>query len=345
MNVTLVSNTGDFSSNTTGNFRVKLPKKISLDENWDVAMTNIQYPSSWSSSGKKLEGTLSFNYYFHKLNFPIRINLSTERFKNIHDLVKAVNLAIHLKGNNLPEFRHNINTARLRMRELREYDHQKFLHWGENRNYNHNGQNDILENPSLIPKPDKITGIVESGTILDKLHKAFEASKRELKELRPLKNIFSESMKLVYNNVTNHLEFHVQKSKKSLKTINTIEFDENLQLSLGFENSQTIVLGINVAENRVDTSGIESEFYVQSSIVKPQFVGNCLKPLLRIVSVNSEALTQTKFQEFTVLNYVGLATNEFDTIEIVVVNEFGETINFNFGKIILQLHFRQRNHA
>ena len=345
MNVTLLSNTGDFSTNTTSNFRVKLPKQISFEGKWEVAATGIQYPSSWNGM-RQLEGNLSFNYHFLNLDFKLDINFPPEQFTNINDLVKKVNLAIKMKGETLPLFEHNVHEAKLRMRILFETDPQKYLTWIENRNYDIQGTPDLIDNPLLIPEPSEPPTSIEPGTILDKLYQSWNTSEDQLRKKPSSKNILRSAMKLVYNNVTNHLEFRCKFTRNnSTKTINTVEFDSKLQSALGFNKSQTIVSGINVSNNKVDIGGIESEFYIHSSVVQPQFFGNSLKPVLRIVPVNSKALTQQKYQEFKVLHYVDILTNEFDTIETQILNELGENIKFQFGKIILHLHFRRKHNV
>ena len=44
--MTLPSNT-KFEGNTTANFKVRLPQKVVLDGNWEVALVEIMYPHTW----------------------------------------------------------------------------------------------------------------------------------------------------------------------------------------------------------------------------------------------------------------------------------------------------------
>jgi hypothetical protein len=80
--------------------------------------------------------------------------------------------------------------------------------------------------------------------------------------------------------------------------------------------------------------------FIYCDIVEPQVVGDCLAPLLRMVNISGkegEAVTQT-FRPY----YLPLSRLEFDTIDILLCNEFGEEIQFDKGQTTLTLHFRKR---
>ena len=46
--ITIPSNT-PFDGNRTSNFTARLPQKIQLDGNWEVALVEIMYPHSWKN--------------------------------------------------------------------------------------------------------------------------------------------------------------------------------------------------------------------------------------------------------------------------------------------------------
>ena len=356
MNVILASNTGDFSSNDTSNFRVQLPKKLILNGPWEVALTNIQHPSSWRSR-IYLEGSISFTYLYENELFDLNIIFPRENFVNVHDMIEAINLAILSKGDEIPALNHKIATFLLALKKLHTFDRKRYEEWAS-RSYDFHTRNQVLENPDLIPKP-RTEKTVKPGTALDTAYIRYFETERKLQDSLdislPATNIFSETMKALYNRDTDRIEFHwdmekllTKKEKKKkifLKVINTIKFGKKLRSSLGFtEIQKTIVPGINVAVNSVNI--IESEFFVCSSILQPQIVSNTLKPLLRIVSTTSgESSEKVKNQEFKVPYYIDLVKSEFDTIDISIVNELGDLIIFDFGKILLQLHFQRKNDA
>jgi len=47
--LTLPSNTEDFASNTTSEFRVRLPNALELDGEWEMGLVEMQYPYSWNN--------------------------------------------------------------------------------------------------------------------------------------------------------------------------------------------------------------------------------------------------------------------------------------------------------
>lgn len=83
--------------------------------------------------------------------------------------------------------------------------------------------------------------------------------------------------------------------------------------------------------------------FVYSDIVKPSFVGDSYTQLLRLVQIP----TDCKFGEQVLITYpntyyVPLMTHDFETIEIHIKDDTGESIPFEFGRSIVVLHFRRR---
>ena len=80
--------------------------------------------------------------------------------------------------------------------------------------------------------------------------------------------------------------------------------------------------------------------FIYTDIIEHQIVGDSMVPLLRMVNINGEkgtAVTQV-FRPY----YVPLSRFEFDTIEILLCNEFGEEIIFDKGQSVVTLHFRKK---
>jgi hypothetical protein len=82
------------------------------------------------------------------------------------------------------------------------------------------------------------------------------------------------------------------------------------------------------------------QVYVYSDIVQAQIVGDSFVPLLRIVNlsgIKNEIVNQT-FRPY----YKPVAKLEFDTVEILLCNEYGEELEFEKGECIITLHFRRK---
>jgi hypothetical protein len=80
--------------------------------------------------------------------------------------------------------------------------------------------------------------------------------------------------------------------------------------------------------------------FIYSDIIQPQVVGSELVPLFRIINLteNDNKVTTTRFVN---PYYLPLARNIFDTISVVLCNEFGEELFIDKGQVTLTLHFRK----
>lgn len=79
--------------------------------------------------------------------------------------------------------------------------------------------------------------------------------------------------------------------------------------------------------------------YVYTDIVKYQYVGDTLAPLLRNVVVPNNKLT-TQNVIYDSPHYLPVNKSEIDTINIRITDELGNNIKFRRGKSICKLHFR-----
>ena len=98
-----------------------------------------------------------------------------------------------------------------------------------------------------------------------------------------------------------------------------------------------------IAEKPYELSGGTHGLFVYCDIVKPSFVGDSYTQLLRLVQVPSGI----KFGDQVLITYantyyVPLLTHEFETIEVHIKDDVGDTIPFEFGRSIMVLHFRKR---
>ena len=98
------------------------------------------------------------------------------------------------------------------------------------------------------------------------------------------------------------------------------------------------------AERPYEISGGYHSSFVYSNIVSPSFVGDSYTQLLRLVQIPTDA----KYGEQILISYpntyyVPLLIKEFDTIEIDIKDDNGQTIPFEFGRCIIVLHFRKVN--
>ena len=328
MYIILPSNTGDFSTNKTNSFRVKLPQSLSLNGDWEVALTEVQYPISWNTI-KMDEGRIYLDYHHGRIKVPIEIRIQAGYYHNIEELSEAIDEAIETAGTQLPDKLYRADVAVFRLARLKMMNTQAFMEWGTKGH----SYADIFENPDLVPQ---MTGEV-SEAFQRKFGENVSASD-QLRQNPPKENMLSSALKIKYVHGINRVQMEWLS-----ETIKGITLNKSLQFILGFTKESKFHKGITKADYNVDITGAETSFFIYCNIVQPQFVGNSLKQLLRTIPVSTGTLGQTINKEFISLNYVGVLTNEFDTIEVEIRNDFGTLIDFQFGKIIIKLHLRRKS--
>lgn len=92
-----------------------------------------------------------------------------------------------------------------------------------------------------------------------------------------------------------------------------------------------------------DLSSHIETLYVYCDIIENQIIGNMLAPLIRIVDVNGD-FGQTINKNFDNPHYVPLLTKDINFIEINIKNDMNNLIIYEFGKVVVKLHFRKRSH-
>lgn len=83
--------------------------------------------------------------------------------------------------------------------------------------------------------------------------------------------------------------------------------------------------------------------YIYCSIVENQIIGNTVAPLLRIIDL------QDKFKSiinrvYDTPHYVPVLLKDISAIEINIKTDMNEFVPFEFGKVVIKLHFRRRSY-
>jgi hypothetical protein len=188
--------------------------------------------------------------------------------------------------------------------------------------------------PSLDPNTTK-----EVGWVTLPEHTKYSSNGQVAEEINKL--LLQENASLIWNQ-------HKQRFEVILR-VSPIVFSKNLARKLGF-TSDTLEENGNVFFRSRMTYTADSppsmgddvyQVYVYSDIVQPQIVGDSLVPLLRIVNL-SGAKNEIVNQQFRPY-YKPVAKLDFDTIEILLYNEFGEEFEFTRGECVVTLHFRRKS--
>lgn len=121
----------------------------------------------------------------------------------------------------------------------------------------------------------------------------------------------------------------------------SLMFSPVLSLQLGFDPNTNIATKKTGKFPANLYLGLPSQLYVYCDIVEPQMVGDVMCPLLRIISLDPVKYTygSYKMHIFSIPHYVPVMRREFDTIEIDIRTNTGESIPFQFGTSCVKLHF------
>ena len=146
-----------------------------------------------------------------------------------------------------------------------------------------------------------------------------------------------DSLNFKYNSTTRKMKVLVKN-----KRIKTIVFTQHLAYMLGFRSHYVDVNGESTESNyMLDLTGGVNTMYIYSNIVKPQFVGDTLAPLLRTVPITGTGGTVIR-ESFVTRQYVDVLIKDFSFITITIKTDANEPVGFDYGKCILVLHFRRK---
>jgi len=139
-----------------------------------------------------------------------------------------------------------------------------------------------------------------------------------------------------YNKITNEIIANTISDKDNYK------FSGEIANILGLKD---IFLNTKSPPIRVDPlhdSGvfINNSLYIYTDIIKYQYVGDTLAPLLRNVIVPSKSNLSTECVIYDSPHYIPVCNSSIDTINIKIADEYGNNIRFKRGKAIVKLHFR-----
>ena len=97
-----------------------------------------------------------------------------------------------------------------------------------------------------------------------------------------------------------------------------------------------------IAPKRADFNESKYNIFVYCNLVENTIVGDTQVPLLRSIAVDEDNQNKYVSQHFQDLRYIPLSSNFFQYIEIKITDDYGELINFEYGKVVVTLHLRRR---
>ena len=143
-------------------------------------------------------------------------------------------------------------------------------------------------------------------------------------------------MKLSYDSLSRKVTIDLQ---------NNVEIAlENIGNILSFESTSQFISKISTGEREADLEYGFHDLYIYCDIAQAQYVGDALVPLLRIVPVEGVD-GQRINKSFLRPQYIPVDRKVFETIEVNIRRDTGESVPFESGKVLLTLHFRERKPA
>lgn len=141
----------------------------------------------------------------------------------------------------------------------------------------------------------------------------------------------------------------------------TIEFHPNLAAMLGFrehnfvnekeevysdDNDSNVIINkrntlVKKSDQMSDLRIAQYNMFVYCDIIKLTLVGNTYVPLLNSIAID-DSPGKYIHKEFLNPHYMPLQNGSISTIQIRLCDDTGESIRFEWGKVIIKIHFRRR---
>jgi hypothetical protein len=99
-----------FQNNTVANFRVKLAETIVLPGQWEVALTELHYPHTWSTLKRGVQQT--FLYKIGSSPYQIVV-LKETQYSSIEQLTKALNAGMSKETQTKVKFSYNRSSRKV----------------------------------------------------------------------------------------------------------------------------------------------------------------------------------------------------------------------------------------
>ncbi|MCP4125018.1 MAG: hypothetical protein GY751_25020, partial [Bacteroidetes bacterium] len=115
-----------------------------------------------------------------------------------------------------------------------------------------------------------------------------------------------------------------------------IELDDRLKYMLGFDNNQ--LWTSSEAKYHPDIKAGMHSMFINCNIVVPQYIGDVQSQVIKIVPLKGEWGSHVNV-EYPNVHYVDVLTHRFDRISISIKGDDGNPIEFDYGKVLIILHF------
>ena len=190
----------------------------------------------------------------------------------------------------------------------------------DNRFYLRNQQLDDMWEPLIVP-PGYYTSAAD---LITKINEVINANGR-----------FKDELQLSFDTLNRKVTLQLQNKVKV--------YFSDIGRTLGFSPNK-VISRTSTAERAVDLEHSFHDLYVYCDMIQSQYVGDALVPLLRIVPVEGKDGERIS-KSFIRPQYLPVSRKQFESIEANIKRDTGESVPFEFGRVLLTLHFRQSRSA
>ena len=294
--------------NEQSDYRVRLPYKVVLDGNWEVALCELQYPHSWYNidGGTESSSILITMRSQEEWDYSVEVDRVTTTNRGL----VVENAAITTHNNQLTEGQEKLPLLPL------------------------------LEMP---PPPNPAIRPVYIATVPPGY---YDTREQFVKVVATAVNEAFTTTDAKHRIKVEYDAIHRRVCLTIPSVVYSLTVGQKLQYMLGLSSghiatdlskSQTIVK----SQSPIDLRGGFDSMYVYCDIVEPQIVGDCLTPLLRVVNVEGSH-DDVLVKSFDFPHYVPVSKRELSTIEINIKDDANRFVGFRYGKVVVKLHFRKR---
>ena len=177
----------------------------------------------------------------------------------------------------------------------------------------------------------EFSGVWEVLIIPPGHYASIEAVLLKMKEMVDNEKRFTDDVRFSYDTLSRKVTVHLQNNAEL--------FFGDIGYVLGFSPTE-VISKTSTAEREADLDHGFHDLYVYCDIIQPQYVGDAFVPLIRIVPVEGKD-GQRVSKSFVRPQYVPVSRKQFESIEVNIKRDTGETVPFEFGRVLLTLHFRQ----
>ncbi|XP_070155843.1 uncharacterized protein [Polyergus mexicanus] len=307
-----------FPENKTTCFTTELPQRIDLQGRWEVALTEILFPTSFLHI-RPGEGFIRFINIQEFTIGPEKKKIIAKKseipsgiYSSLHDIIEAVNYSAKSVGSHILWQFGAIIGRKVIMKLSCDIMKCDMIHY--------------------VNFSEKLCRILGFDT-----HNKLNAS---VVERLPLW-LFSETAFDIQNGDEKNDKIENNAGTSGVLPA-WIYDDVEIYTSpfYVFPRERVIIAGEPASLLR----GIPDKLFVYCDICEPYITGDVQSPLLRIVALdvgNDYAFASTQIKHFSHTQYIALRQTSFRTIEIDIRDQLGQSIPFEFGTLTVTLHFRR----